>query len=104
MRASAHREDGQVVVEVADDGPGIPAELGERVFERFVRGEGDASAAGGSGLGLAIVRAVAEAHGGSATVAAAPEGGALFRVRLPALPEGAVDRPHHEPVEASPAA
>ena len=104
VRASAHREDGQVVVEVADDGPGIPAELGERVFERFVRGEGDASAAGGSGLGLAIVRAVAEAHGGSATVAAAPEGGALFRVRLPALPEGAVDRPHHEPVEASPAA
>ena len=48
---------------VEDDGPGIPPELGGRVFERFVRGGGDG--ARGSGLGLAIVRAVAESHGGS---------------------------------------
>ena len=51
------REDG-ALLEVEDDGPGVPAELRHRLFERFVRGHGDTG--GGSGLGLAIVRAVAE--------------------------------------------
>jgi signal transduction histidine kinase len=73
------------VVEVADDGPGVPEELREQIFERFVRGEGPADTAigGGSGLGLAIVSAVARSHGGSAEVDASDLGGALFRVRLP---------------------
>ena len=73
------------VVEVADDGPGVPEELREQIFERFVRGEGpaDTAVAGGSGLGLAIVRAVAVSHGGSAEVGESERGGALFRVRLP---------------------
>ena len=73
------------VVEVADDGPGVPAELREQIFERFVRGEGPADTAigGGSGLGLAIVSAVASSHGGSAEVGESELGGALFRVRLP---------------------
>ena len=58
------------MVEVADDGPGIPAELREQIFDRFVRGEGpaDTAAGGGSGLGLAIVRAVAASHGGTVAV------------------------------------
>ena len=75
----------QAVVEVADDGPGVPPELREQIFERFVRGEGPADTAvgGGSGLGLAIVSAVAASHGGSAEVADSDLGGALFRVRLP---------------------
>ena len=103
VRASARRDGAEVVMEVADDGPGIRAELREHVFERFVRGEGDGAAAGGSGLGLAIVRAVAEAHGGSARAGEAPEGGALLTVRLPALavdsPEAVAD-PSRSAVEA----
>jgi len=80
------RLDGEhAVVEVADDGPGIPAADRERVFDRFVRlDDSRARTAGGSGLGLAIVREVITAHGGTVTVEDAPAGGALFRVRLPA--------------------
>jgi two-component system OmpR family sensor kinase len=75
----------QAVVEVADDGPGVPSELRGQVFDRFVRGEGPADTAvgGGSGLGLAIVRAVATSHGGIAEVGEPKQGGALFRVKLP---------------------
>ena len=76
---------GDAVVEVVDDGPGVPAELHEQIFERFVRGEGPADTAvgGGSGLGLAIVRAVAVSHGGRAEVGESEAGGGLFRIRLP---------------------
>lgn len=78
-------EGGSAVVEVADDGPGVPPELREQVFERFVRGDGpaDRAVSGGSGLGLAIVSAVAASHGGRAEVTDSESGGALFRVRLP---------------------
>jgi two-component system OmpR family sensor kinase len=76
---------GDAVVEVADDGPGIPAELREHVFERFARGDGpaDTAASAGSGLGLAIVRAVATSHGGTVEAGESERGGALFRIRLP---------------------
>ena len=55
------------MLEVADDGPGIPPELRDQVFDRFVRGDGpaDTAARPGTGLGLAIVRAVATSHGGT---------------------------------------
>jgi two-component system OmpR family sensor kinase len=81
-------EGAEAVLEVADDGPGIPPELRDAVFDRFVRGNGPADTAlgPGSGLGLAIVRAVAESHGGTAEAAASESGGALLRVRLPLLP------------------
>lgn len=76
------------VIVVRDDGPGVPAALHERVFERFVRGEGDRG--GSSGLGLSIVRAVAESHGGSVTLQEPATGqGASFVVRLPLAPIGA---------------
>jgi two-component system, OmpR family, sensor kinase len=76
---------GAAVVEVADDGPGVPPELREQIFDRFVRGDGpaDTAARGGSGLGLAIVRAVAGSHGGSVAATESESGGALFRIRLP---------------------
>ena len=79
------RDDGRAVVEVGDNGSGIPTELREQVFDRFVRGEGPADTAvgGGSGLGLAIVRAVATSHGGSVEAGESEAGGALFRIRLP---------------------
>lgn len=70
---------------VEDDGPGVPAEHRDRVFERFVRlDEARARDAGGSGLGLAIVREIVAAHGGSVAVSEATSGGARFAVRLPA--------------------
>ena len=68
---------------VEDDGPGVPPELAERLFERFVRGAGDRG--GSFGLGLSIVRAVAEAHGGQVTLQIPEGGGTRFVVTLPAL-------------------
>jgi two-component system OmpR family sensor kinase len=80
------RPDGdEAVIEVADDGPGIPAEVRGHIFDRFVRGGGSADTAGGTGtgLGLAIVSAVAASHEGTVKVTDSASGGALFRVRLP---------------------
>ncbi|RFC72250.1 HAMP domain-containing sensor histidine kinase [Streptomyces sp. AcE210] len=75
------------VVEVADDGAGVPETERERIFERFVRLD-DARARddGGAGLGLAIARDVAVRHGGALTVRSSPAGGALFELRLPVAP------------------
>ncbi|MFD9794329.1 ATP-binding protein [Streptomyces sp. NPDC059070] len=71
------------VLEVEDDGPGIPAALLPHVFERFARGDASRSRAHGStGLGLAIVHAVVSAHGGGVTVRSAP-GRTVFEVQLP---------------------
>jgi two-component system, OmpR family, sensor kinase len=80
------REDkGDAVVEVADDGPGIPESMRTQVFDRFVRGTGPADTAHGTGtgLGLAIVSAVAESHGGSVRAEESNTGGALFVARVP---------------------
>ena len=70
---------------VIDDGPGIPAEERERVFERFHRTDpGRSRAAGGAGLGLAIVRAIAEAHGGTVRVSSSDgRGGGEVELVLP---------------------
>ena len=78
-------KDDEAIVEVADDGPGIPEGMREEVFERFVRGSGpaDTAAGGGTGLGLAIVRAVVQSHGGEVKAGRSPLGGALLTVRLP---------------------
>jgi two-component system sensor histidine kinase TctE len=73
------------MLEVIDDGPGIPAENREHVFERFYRGRTDVE---GTGLGLAIVRHIAQSHGGSVTLAPGPERvGLVATVRLPAWRE-----------------
>jgi two-component system OmpR family sensor kinase len=75
----------EAIVEVADDGPGIPEGMREEVFERFVRGSGPADTAGGggTGLGLAIVRAVVHSHGGEVEASKSSLGGALLTVKLP---------------------
>jgi signal transduction histidine kinase len=73
-------DDGSALLEVSDDGPGIPADAAEAVFDRFVR---QPHPAGGTGLGLPIVRAIAEAHGGSATVVSEPGRGTTVCLRLP---------------------
>ncbi len=66
IRASVERVEGVVRLTVQDDGPGIPEDMRERIFERFFRGAGDHG--GSSGLGLSIVHAVAESHGGRVTL------------------------------------
>jgi signal transduction histidine kinase len=72
---------GRVHLIVEDDGPGIPAALRDRVFERFVRGSGDRG--GSFGLGLSIVRAVAESHGGTVALDSEEGRGTRFVVTLP---------------------
>jgi signal transduction histidine kinase len=77
--------DGAVVVSVADDGPGVPADARDRVFEPGARAPGEVNGHGGAGLGLPLARRLAKAIGGDVTLApAAPGAGAEFRVRLPA--------------------
>ncbi|HUA43946.1 MAG TPA: HAMP domain-containing sensor histidine kinase [Solirubrobacteraceae bacterium] len=71
---------------VTDDGPGIPPEQRERIFEPFVRLH--RSPRNGTGLGLAIVRRTIESHGGKITCAPSPTGGARFTLRLPADCQG----------------
>jgi signal transduction histidine kinase len=80
---------GEAVLEVTDDGPGLPAEVGDEIFTRFVRVDGpaDLAADSGTGLGLAIVKAVADSHDGRVDVGRAAAGGARFTVHLPLLRE-----------------
>ncbi|MFF3496506.1 sensor histidine kinase [Streptomyces sp. NPDC002795] len=92
VTARVHRHGPWVCLDVQDDGPGIPAELLPRVFERFARGDSSRSRkAGSTGLGLAIVQAVAAAHGGSVTVESAA-GRTVFTVHLPAYAAVAATR------------
>lgn len=76
----AYPQDDRVVVDVADDGPGIPEELRERVFEEFFSTR---RAAGGTGLGLATARELARSFGGTLELPQQPRRGALFRLILP---------------------
>jgi two-component system OmpR family sensor kinase len=78
---------GSAVIEVSDDGPGLPAGELENVFRRFYRTDTQRSRDnGGVGLGLSIVAAIAQAHGGTVSASAANGGGATFSVVLPLSP------------------
>jgi two-component system phosphate regulon sensor histidine kinase PhoR len=80
----ARFEAGEVIVEVTDNGIGIPAEDMPRIFERFYRVDRSRSREmGGTGLGLSIVKHVAHVHGGSVEVDSAPGKGSTFRLKLP---------------------
>ena len=82
VTARCRRDADDVVLEVIDNGPGIPAEQRAHVFERFYRG---ATEMEGTGLGLAIVRRIAQSHGGTVTLASGPgRVGLVATVRLPA--------------------
>jgi signal transduction histidine kinase len=76
----------RVRIEVEDNGPGLPAELGAAVFEPYVRGGGSQARKPGIGLGLATVKKIAEAHGGRVDVRSASGQGCRFGVELPAAP------------------
>lgn len=84
IRLNVYRDGDEAVLEVADDGEGIPPEDRERVFQRFQRlPEGRRRDTQGSGLGLAISRDIAVAHGGSLVADESEQGGALLILRLP---------------------
>ena len=78
----ANVSDEHLEIQVWDDGPGIPEEERERVFEKFYRLPN--SGTGGTGLGLSIAKGICQAHDGDIAVLARPGGGALFVVRIPA--------------------
>ena len=78
IRLSSH--DGLTQLVVEDDGPGFPADVSSRAFERFVKGKHSP----GHGLGLAFVHAVVQSHGGVVNIADRPTGGAVITVSLPA--------------------
>lgn len=81
IRISAHMQEQAVILTIADNGPGLPVEAHDHIFDKFYRAPG--SAAGGTGLGLSITRGFIEAHGGSIVAKNAPDGGTQFIIRLP---------------------
>ncbi len=84
VRVRLERRDGEVALEVADDGPGIPEAALSRIFERFYRVDrGRSRDEGGTGLGLAIVKHAAQRHGGKVVVESRLGAGSTFRVLLP---------------------
>ena len=90
VEVRAHAEDRQLLIEVADRGPGLPQGDAARLFDRFQRGPN--AAAGGTGLGLSLVKGFTEAQSGTVTAANRPGGGAVFTIRLslaemPPVPE-----------------
>lgn len=83
-RGSVFADGDMAIIEIDDDGPGVPPAELERVFEPFFRGEPSRNReTGGIGLGLAVVRSLARAHGGDVTLLNRPEGGLRASVRLP---------------------
>jgi len=82
IEINARVDERNLVIEVADRGPGVPEDQLERIFDIFQRAP-DAKP-GGTGLGLAIVRGFVEAQGGNVTAANRSGGGALFAIRMPA--------------------
>ncbi len=89
IRLEAYPDDGAIIIDIVDEGPGIAKQDRERVFERFARGPGAHSAyqpsTGGTGIGLSIVRWAVELHGGHIEVADSRRG-ATMRVTLPVRP------------------
>ena len=84
VTVSAAADERGVTLTVDDEGPGVPRESRERVFEPYARLARDSrSARGGSGIGLSVVRELVEAHGGTASIGESPAGGARVTIRLP---------------------
>lgn len=88
IKLTIAQEDGYAVLDIADDGIGIPAEALPHVFKRFFRVDGSRSRdQGGAGLGLSIVKSICDAHGARVEVSSTPGQGSLFRIRQPLAAE-----------------
>jgi signal transduction histidine kinase len=83
VEVRAYPENGRVLVDISDDGPGIAKADQKLIFEKFGRVTGSGATRPGTGLGLFIARSIAEAHGGALEVQSAPEQGATFTLELP---------------------
>ena len=84
IRVRVYRQDQQEILEVVEQGPGIPPEHQARIFDRFYRIDaGRTRTTGGFGLGLAIARWAVEVHGGQVGVAASGPQGSVLRILLP---------------------
>lgn len=102
VRIDAQADD--IVLTVADDGPGIAPEHAAHVFDRFYRADTSrARARGGAGLGLAIVAAIVDAHAGRVSLESAPGQGTTVHVVLPRLPRDALAPDPAEPLDVVPA-
>jgi signal transduction histidine kinase len=88
LRFSAARDGGTLIIEVADDGPGLPPKARENLFRPFY----GSARPGGSGLGLSIARELMRAHGGELTLASSTGAGTVFRLALPASATREVSR------------
>jgi signal transduction histidine kinase len=77
------RQGQTAVLQVCDQGPGVPLALQDRIFEPFYRLPGASEREGGVGLGLALVKSIAQRHGGGVSCRNRPEGGACFEIQLP---------------------
>jgi signal transduction histidine kinase len=82
IRLTARQQNGLLQIAVSDAGEGFPPDLAPHAFERFARGDA-ARARSGTGIGLSIVRAIAEAHGGTAEIVDTPASGATVRLQVP---------------------
>jgi signal transduction histidine kinase len=110
IRVTAARIGAEVEVAVIDDGPGIPSDQLEHIFERFTRGDaGMTQRVGGTGLGLAISKSLVELHGGTIAAESALGQGSTFSFRLPVTPaparesgsDGAVAGPSASPIDTA---
>jgi signal transduction histidine kinase len=88
-----YQDGGFAVIDVKDQGPGVPEALQARIFEPFYRLPGASEQDGGVGLGLALVQSIALRHGGTASCSKRAGGGACFTLRLPLDMAAAVPRP-----------
>jgi signal transduction histidine kinase len=102
IEVAARVADADVEIAVSDNGPGIPENQLEHIFERFTRGDaGLTQRVGGTGLGLAISKSLVELHGGTIAVESAPGVGSTFSFRLPAVSSASHSGPDRATAETS---
>ena len=97
VRVCGMRDTRRIVIEIADDGPGLPPKARDNLFRPFF----GSARPGGTGLGLAIAREMMRAHGGELVLVASTGAGTVFRLTLPDPPRAARPRARSPPAEAA---